>query len=196
MNTLKLCDAVDWQIKLMGIRPQEANVIKTCIARYTSHGRGDGFSDKVKSLIYRLCDAIKGLFGHSDWQRAEQALAKHVYSYIPTFCRNFVKHKTHAQVHHLAGRALQFLIWENKQKLFVPAPIKSMVEGQLLAAKYAVSQAALKLFMQTLLFGLNMRGGLRQETQRSFHATPMNTFARQQHPLLPLIRHTATCLLS
>lgn len=129
MNALKLYDAVNWQIQLMGINEQESKLIKTCITRYTPR---KAFSDRLTYLFYQACNFVKKALGKpSDWQLAEKAIEKHIYSYVPSPYRQFAKKMTHNQVHFVANKTLQFLVWENERAFSIPKPIKTLVEDQL-----------------------------------------------------------------
>src|SRR5436853_4583643 len=102
MNTLKTCDAVNWQIQLSGMQGQSAKIVKTCVGRYTC---GKGLSEKAQYLFYRAYNAVKLLFGQrTDWQQAEKEIERHIYSYVPSPCRRIVKRTTHDQVHFVAGK--------------------------------------------------------------------------------------------
>lgn len=198
MNALKLCDAVNWQIQLSGMKSEDAQVIKTCIARYTCK---EGIGEKIKYLFNRVCNAVKGVFGQSDWQRAEKVIANHVYSYIPFFCREFIKNKTQAQVHYLAEKSLQFLVWENKQNLELPQYAKTFTEGQLKLVNRAVSKVALDLFQRANLFGLAMLASFSNKQMNGFiqfvlaQAVSKMNLAQQQNFSLALIQGIiARCL--
>ncbi len=138
MGALTSCDAVNWQIKLVGIKDQDAKIIQTCVGSYT---QGEGVSEKLTYLYRRLCNAVKCLFGKkSEWQLAEEVIEKHMFSYIPSPCRELVKSKTHTQVHFVAGKTLSFLIWENEKKLAIPNFVKTLVESQIKVAQCAIHQ--------------------------------------------------------
>lgn len=177
MNQLRICDAVNWQIQLSGIDTVGAATVKNCVARYTRYSSGEGLGQKIQYYFNRMCNAVKSVFGQSDWQKAERAITNHVYSYVPEICRDFVKNRTEGIVHNLAGRSLRLLVVQNNNKLAVPNYVKSVVEGQLLVAKFVVAQVALRTFQQTLFVGLNFMNSFyhtQHYTHWNFRGTPMN----------------------
>jgi hypothetical protein len=154
MTTLKLCEAVNWQIQLAGMQGESAKIVKTCVGRYTC---GKGVSEKVQYLLYRACNAVKRLLGQqSDWQQAEKQIVKHVYSYIPSPCRGIVKRTTENQVHFVAGKTLQFLVWENERKLQMPEMTKTLLEGQMGVIKGAVSNFVTAKFPSLNQYGATL----------------------------------------
>lgn len=200
MNQLRICDAVNWQVQLSGIDTVGAATVKNCVARYTRYSNGEGLSQKIQYYIHRICNAVKSVFGKSDWQLAEKAIANHVYSYVPTLCRDFVKNKTQGIVYHIAGRTLRLLVVQNNNKIVVPNYIKSVVEGQILMTKFVVAQVALKTFQQSLFVGLNFMNAFyhtQHYAQWNFRGTPMNAnrtstqFSAQYNALVPIITRAA-----
>jgi hypothetical protein len=158
-------------------------------------------SEKVKYLFNRVCNAIKSVFGQSDWQRAERAVAHHIYSYVPSFCRELVKDKTQAQVHYVAGKSLQFLVWENKHDLEVPSYAKALIEGQLKLVNLAVSKLALNIFQGANLFGLSLLASLSKTKMNQVMqlvlmvAVSKMNFAQQQNFSLALIHNITARIL-
>lgn len=177
IDKLEICDAVNWQIQLSGIDPVGASTVKNCVARYTRYSNGENLSQKIQYYFNRMCNAIKSVFGQSDWQLAERAIVQHVYAYVPEICRDFVKNRTQGIVHHLAGRSLRLLVVQNNNKLAVPNYVKSIVEGQLLVAKLVLTQVALKTFQKSCFLALNFMNAFyhtQHYAQWSFRATPIN----------------------
>jgi len=166
MNSLDVCDAVNWQLKLSGVSVKEAKAIKTCVSRYTHLTERDGIKEKIKSFIHRICNAVRCALGSSklglsDWEKAERVIAKNIYSYVPPAYRSLVENKTRAQVHQFAGKVLNFLIWENEKQLYVPSFIKSHVEAQMnilpmrwMVAKMTFSTKLIRLLQQTFPNGV------------------------------------------
>ncbi len=146
MNTLKLCDAVDWQISLSGMGARDAETVKTCVARYT---RGEGVCDGLKYVFHRVCNAVKYILGEkTDWQKAEDVIESHIFSFVPAPFRFFSEQVLHDQVHFVAGKTLGFLVWENEKKLNVPPGVKKFVESKLEDIKGLVSETAQFLFQR------------------------------------------------
>jgi hypothetical protein len=151
MNNLKVCDAVNWQIKLVGMKPKDGQIVKKCVARYTP---GEGVSGKLKSLYYRVCDAVKNLLGKkTDWQLAEDAIERHIFSYAPSFCRPFAERNLTNHIHYVAGMALKFLVWENKNDVEIPESAKNLIQDAVKAGK-----AGAKVAAEVLLKRLNQYG--------------------------------------
>lgn len=197
MNALKICDAVDWQMQLSVMKSEDALVVKTCVARYTCK---EGINEKVKYLFHRVCNAIKSVFGQSDWQKAERVISNHIYSYVPSFCRELVKDKSQAQVHYVAGKTLKFLVWENKYELEVPSYAKTLIEGQLKLVNLAVSQLALNVLQRANLFGLSLFVSLNKikinpVMQLLAAGISKMNFVQQQNFSLSLINNIAARIL-
>jgi hypothetical protein len=154
MSMLTSSEAVNWQMKLVGIKGQDAKIIQTCVERYT---RGDRVSERLAYLVHRLCNAVKCLLGQkSDWQLAEETIEKQIFSYVPSPCRDLIKYKTHTQVHALARRALGLLVWQNEKKLTIPDFAKILVESQIKVAKCAIHQFVSQRFRSydSIMIGL------------------------------------------
>jgi|GEM_PF-3895578 len=182
MNTLKLCDAIDWQLQLAGVKGEDAEIVKKCVARYT---HGEGIKEELCYLFYRICNAAKRLFGQpSDWQLAQKALENHAFSYIPFPCRGFAKQRLQAEVHFLAGKVLQFLVWENEKKLGVPEFAKAWIEYRINAVKNVVAQA-----LHEVLQDLNLQDSILEIAKKLLNLWPSDvkllliTLIRSIHPL-------------
>lgn len=175
-----VCDAVNWQIGLLNFDKQDAKILKTCVSNYTQIDAEDRMSTRIKHFVNQICNSIKSFFGQSDWQKAERAVAKHIYSYVPTYCRTFVMKNTQPYVQNLAGRSIKFLVWQNQNKLHIPEYAKILVSSQLQSLQLRAGFVGLHLFSHCFKQGMNATNFLHRTSSgvngpaRSFTETRMN----------------------
>ena len=71
MNALSLNVGADWFVATFRLTEQNEKIVKTCVLRYT---KPDSCCEAVAWVIHRIINAIKHIFGCSDWQNALQAI--------------------------------------------------------------------------------------------------------------------------
>ena len=73
MGIRPLCDSAKEVIEAKGITPKTYPEIFNCVSRYATPST---CGEKVNWVIYRIWNAVKSLFGMSDWQVAKDQLGK------------------------------------------------------------------------------------------------------------------------
>ena len=69
----KLCGAAEWFIQGMELlNEQERGVIRNCISKYA---KPKSLPDFLRWILFRVSNAIKSLFGKSDWEVAKRTIA-------------------------------------------------------------------------------------------------------------------------
>lgn len=69
-------------LQAVNFKPEQRKQIEACIIGYTP---SKSCSDKCKAVFYRIWNAIKHIFGKSDWQLARKALNDYAWTQIPAF---------------------------------------------------------------------------------------------------------------
>ncbi|QLH34718.1 MAG: hypothetical protein HWD61_00085 [Parachlamydiaceae bacterium] len=70
MNIPALNPAAELYLNILKIEDSEKDKIRSCISRYT---RSKSCSGTLKWMIYRIKNAIKSIFGKSDWQATKKS---------------------------------------------------------------------------------------------------------------------------
>lgn len=71
MSRLQIHNQVQLIINELNLDSQAENKVKKCVAGYSIP---DSFLRKICWVAYRIFNAIKSIFGQSDWQKARKAL--------------------------------------------------------------------------------------------------------------------------
>jgi len=69
----QLSGAAEAQVQAMHLNAQESKTIRSCIREYAMPA---SFGAKLEWMCYRVIQAVKSLFGCSDWQVANQIIRK------------------------------------------------------------------------------------------------------------------------
>lgn len=70
----RLSGAAEAQIQAMHLNANDAETIRSCIQKYTTP---ESFCEKLNWFVYRVTQAIKSIFGRSDWQMADKTIQMH-----------------------------------------------------------------------------------------------------------------------
>ena len=91
-STLKLAPLAEERLNALHLETPEKNQVINCISRYSTP---KNFSEGISYVAYRIWNAIKSIFGASDWQETKKMLGqlhqKDVLTAAPVFVNEFCK---------------------------------------------------------------------------------------------------------
>lgn len=94
MTIQKLNGSAEYLINQLDLKPQEEEVIRTCVRRYTILD-SDSTQDVLTIVFYRLINTFKSIFGQSDWQIAKKIIEVRAMKHFEEVEKKDIIHKIH-----------------------------------------------------------------------------------------------------
>lgn len=75
MSQVYLCPAAERVIQGLHLNEGEQLVVRSAVLRYI---KPEGFGERLKWVVFRAWQAVKSIFGQSEWQKAEKVIKNKV----------------------------------------------------------------------------------------------------------------------